>query len=59
MSRQITIADFYRLWASAAVSQLGTAIGTGALPLIAILVVHASDLQVSLMAALSGIAAAR
>jgi MFS family permease len=51
-------ADFYRLWGSAAVSQLGTAVGTGALPLVAILVVHASNLQVSLMAALSGIGAA-
>ncbi|MGH3956729.1 MAG: MFS transporter [Mycobacterium sp.] len=51
-------ADFYRLWGAAGISQLGTAIGTGALPLVAILVVHASNLQVSLMAALSGVAAA-
>ncbi|WP_067463877.1 MFS transporter [Nocardia amamiensis] len=50
--------DFYRLWSSATVSHLGTALGTGALPLVAILMVHASDLQVTMMVALSGVAAA-
>ncbi|MFI5776722.1 MFS transporter [Nocardia sp. NPDC051570] len=50
--------DFHRLWLASAAGQLGTALGTGALPLVAILVVHASDLRVSLMAALSGIASA-
>ncbi|MGW0249305.1 MFS transporter [Nocardia goodfellowii] len=50
--------DFHRLWVAAAVSQFGSALSTGALPLVAILIVHASDLQVSLLAAMSGIAAA-
>lgn len=51
-------ADFYRLWASVAVSQVGSGLGAGALPLVAILMVQASDLQVSLMAAFAGIASA-
>lgn len=50
--------DFYRLWTAFTANQMGSAIGTGALPLVAILVVAASDLQISLMAALAGIAAA-
>lgn len=50
--------DFYRLWGSFTVGRIGSALGAGALPLIAILVVGASDLQVSLMAAISGIAGA-
>jgi MFS family permease len=50
--------DFQRLWASVTVSQVGSALGAGALPLVAILVVQASDLQVSLMAAFAGIASA-
>ncbi|MEV6430477.1 MFS transporter [Nocardia sp. NPDC051463] len=50
--------DFYRLWGSFTISQIGSALGAGALPLIAILVLHASNMQVSLMAALSGIAGA-
>ena len=51
-------ADFRRLWAAFGVSEFGSAVGSGALPLIAILALDASDLQVSLLAALSGIAAA-
>lgn len=51
-------ADFYRLWGAFTVGQVGSALGTGALPLIAILVVDATDLQVSLMAALAGTASA-
>lgn len=50
--------DFYRLWSAFAAGQTGSAIGAGALPLAAILLVGASDLQVSLMAAGAGIAAA-
>ncbi|WP_067689022.1 MFS transporter [Nocardia jejuensis] len=50
--------DFYRLWRAIAVSQLGSAVGAGALPLIAILLVHASALQVTMMAAISGVVAA-
>lgn len=44
--------DFRRLWAAYSVSELGTALSLGALPLIATLVLHASVLQVSLLAAL-------
>lgn len=50
--------DFERLWLATAVSQAGTAVGTGALPLVAVLVLHVSTFQVSLLAALSGLAAA-
>ncbi|GGL06828.1 MFS transporter [Nocardia jinanensis] len=50
--------DFYRLWASFTAGQVGGAVGAGALPLVAILLIDASDLQVSLMAALAGLAAA-
>ncbi|MDR7170136.1 MFS family permease [Nocardia kruczakiae] len=49
---------FSRLWQASTVSQLGSALGAGALPLVAILVVHASALQVSLMAAIAGFASA-
>ncbi|MFI5714498.1 MFS transporter [Nocardia sp. NPDC051750] len=50
--------DFRRLWASVTVGQVGSALGSGALPLVAILAVNASDLQVALMAAFAGIAGA-
>ncbi|MET0494629.1 MAG: MFS transporter [Actinoplanes sp.] len=50
--------DFRRLWAAYSVSELGTALSLGALPLIATLVLHASVLQVSLLAALGGVAGA-
>ncbi len=50
--------DFRRLWAAYAVSELGTALSLGALPLIATLALHASVLQVSLLAALGGVAGA-
>ncbi|UQU68175.1 MFS transporter [Couchioplanes caeruleus] len=50
--------DFRRLWSAYAVSELGTALSLGALPLIATLVLHASVLQVSLLAALGGLAGA-
>ncbi|WP_258081030.1 MFS transporter [Nocardia nova] len=50
--------DFYRLWRASTVSRMGSALGAGALPLVAVLVVHASALQVSLMAALAGFASA-
>lgn len=51
-------ADFRRLWGAFGVSELGSAVGSGALPFIAIFGLHASNLQVSLLAALSGVAAA-
>lgn len=47
-----------QVWAAYAVSQAGSGIGAGALPLVAILVVDASDWQVSLLAAMAGIAGA-
>ena len=51
-------ADFHRLWTAFAASQVGSAIGYGALPLVAILVLHASTFQVTALAALSGLASA-
>ena len=50
--------EFRRLWGAYAVSELGTALSLGALPLIATLALHASVLQVSLLAALGGVAGA-
>lgn len=50
--------DFQRLWAAYAVSEFGTAVGAGALPLLAIMVLNAPAWQVSLLAALSAVAAA-
>jgi hypothetical protein len=49
--------DFRRLWAAYAVSEFGTAVGTCALPLLAIMVLDA-PWQVTLQAALSAVAAA-
>lgn len=45
-------------WAAYAISQAGSGIGTGALPLVAILLLDASDWQISLLAAVAGIAGA-
>ncbi|GGK93169.1 MFS transporter [Mangrovihabitans endophyticus] len=50
--------DFRRLWAASAASQAGSGIGFGALPLVAILILQASTWQVSLLATISGLAAA-
>jgi MFS family permease len=50
--------DFYRLWCAYSISELGSALGAAALPLIAILVLHATNPQVSLLAALPGVASA-
>ncbi|WP_436531871.1 MFS transporter [Actinoplanes sp. HUAS TT8] len=50
--------DLRRLWAAYAVSQAGSGIGAGALPLAAILVLHVSDFQVSMLVAIAGIAGA-
>lgn len=46
--------DFARLWRAYAASEFGTAVAMGALPLVAVLVLRASDLQVSLLAVLAG-----
>lgn len=50
--------DFRRLWAAYAASEAGTAVGFGAIPLVAILVLHVPVWQVSLLATLSGLCAA-
>ncbi|MEU8655893.1 MFS transporter [Actinoplanes philippinensis] len=47
-----------RVWAAYAISQAGSGIGTGALPLVAILLLDASDWQISMLAAVGGIAGA-
>ena len=48
--------DIRRFWSAYAVSALGSGIGAGALPLVAILLLDASDWQVSLLAVLGGLA---
>jgi MFS family permease len=50
--------DFRRLWGAYAVSEFGTALAMGALPLIATLVLDSPVLQVSLLSALAGVAGA-
>ncbi|MEV7013019.1 MFS transporter [Streptosporangium sp. NPDC051022] len=50
--------DFLRLWQSYTVSAAGSALSVGALPLIAIMVLDASPLQVSLLAAIGAISSA-
>jgi hypothetical protein len=49
-------ADLRRFWGAYAVSALGSGVGTGALPLVAILVLHATAWQVSQLAVLAGLA---
>lgn len=51
-------ADFRRLWLAYGTSEAGSAIGSGALPLVAVLVLHVGPFQVSLLAAVAGVAAA-
>ncbi|MYS53217.1 MFS transporter, partial [Streptomyces sp. SID6013] len=48
--------DFRRLWGAYTVSAVGSAVGMGALPLIALLVLDCSAFQVSALAALSALA---
>jgi MFS family permease len=48
--------DERRFWSAYAVSALGSGISAGALPLVAIVLLHASDWQVSMLAVLSGLA---
>ncbi|MEU0042717.1 MFS transporter [Streptomyces werraensis] len=50
--------DFRRLWGAYAVSAAGSAVGMGALPLIALVVLGSSAFQVSVLAALSAVASA-
>ncbi|MDT6984246.1 MFS transporter [Streptomyces lusitanus] len=57
MARQSPLGqDFRRLWSAYAISAAGSAVGMGALPLIALLVLDAPAFQVSLLAALSAVA---
>jgi Major Facilitator Superfamily len=48
--------DVRRFWWAYSIDQLGSGIGSGALPLVAILVLNVSDLQASMLAVLAGIA---
>jgi MFS family permease len=48
--------DFRRLWVAFTVSAFGSAVGLGALPLVAVLALHSTTFQVSLLAALSALA---
>ena len=50
--------DFRRLWSAYAISELGTGVAFGAMPLVAVLVLEVPEFQVSLLAALGGLAAA-
>ncbi|HEY4570770.1 MAG TPA: MFS transporter [Kribbella sp.] len=50
--------DFQRLWVAFTISAVGSAVGLGALPLIAVLVLDSSTLQVSMLAALSALVGA-
>ncbi|MEU0486245.1 MFS transporter [Streptosporangium sp. NPDC006013] len=50
--------DFRRLWTGLTISQLGSAVGMVALPVIAVAVVEASTFQVALLAALTAITTA-
>lgn len=52
----ITVEDSRRFWTAYTVSALGSGVGAGALPLVAIMMLGASDWQVSLLAALAGLA---
>ncbi|MEU1880000.1 MFS transporter [Streptosporangium sp. NPDC020072] len=51
-------ADFQRLWTGLAISQLGSAVGMVALPVVAVTVVEASTFQVALLSALTAITTA-
>ncbi|MFC7548205.1 MFS transporter [Plantactinospora sp. GCM10030261] len=51
-------ADFDRLWTAYAFSSAGSAVGSGALPLVAVLLLDVSAFEVSLLAALGGLASA-
>ncbi|APA95852.1 MFS transporter [Nocardia seriolae] len=51
VGRRVLGREFGWLWASYAVSAYGSGLGFGALPLIAVIVLHASPLQVSVLSA--------
>ncbi|WP_427887405.1 MFS transporter [Kribbella sp. GL6] len=50
--------DFRRLWVAFTVSAFGSAVGLGALPLVAVLALDSTTFQVSMLAALSALAGA-
>ncbi|WP_063713642.1 MFS transporter [Paractinoplanes globisporus] len=50
--------DFQRRWAAFAASEFGSAFGYSALPIVAVLVLGASDFQVSLLTVLAGLVSA-
>lgn len=50
--------DAARLWAAYSFSEVGSALGAGALPLVAVLLLDAGPIQVAVLAAVSGVAAA-
>lgn len=50
--------DFRRLWAAYSISELGSGVAIGALPLVATIALAAPVFQVSLLSALSGVAGA-
>lgn len=50
--------DFRRLWAAYSVSEFGSALASGALPLVAVLLLDVTTFQVTLLAALAGVASA-
>src|SRR5919107_24963 len=50
--------DFRRLWIAFTVSAFGSAVGVGALPLVAVLALDSTTFQVSMLAALSAVAGA-
>ena len=50
--------DFRRLWTANATSEAGNGLSFGAIPLVAVLILAVPEYQVSLLAALSGLAAA-
>ncbi|GIF18226.1 MFS family permease [Actinoplanes tereljensis] len=51
-------ADFRRRWAAFAVGEFGSALGYSALPIVAVLVLGASDFRVSLLTVLAGLVSA-
>ena len=51
-------ADFGRLWAGLAVSQVGSAVGMVALPVVAVVVLHASTAQVAVLAGVTSVTVA-
>jgi len=57
-SRGVWRRDANRLWTAFTISAAGSSVGMGALPIIAVLVLHAPVFEVSLLTTLSGVAGA-